>query len=94
MGPLIIIIFNILFPSLAVLNILRIKAFGRYVGDIIAYKYAASFETYLKNTKLAFISFNLNRKKIDIDISKSYKNLTFYKVWDWNFEKMIVEEKG
>lgn len=92
MGPLIIIIFNILFPLVAVLNTIRIRAFGRYVKDIISYRYADSFETYLEKTTLTFISINPDRKEIDIDISKSYKNLILYKVWDWDFEKMIVEE--
>lgn len=94
MGPLIIIIFNILFPLVAVLNICRIKAFSRYVRDIISFRYASSFEAYVKDTSLTFISFDLNRKKIEINISESYKKLTLYKVWDWDFKKMIVEEKG
>lgn len=72
----------------------RINAFGKVVRDEISFYYHGhNFEKYVDDTEIDIIRFKLNRKKRNLDISASYKNLNLAKFWDWDFEKMLVDEE-
>ena len=75
-----------------IIEMFRLSAFSDKVTDIIAFRYASSYNDYLAKTDFKVIPYCINRKKIDIDVTGSYRNFKTYHFWNWDFENMIVEE--
>lgn len=85
------LMFGLLFPAYVFSSFLRLNRFSAVVDDEIEFKYK-SFDEYVKKTKRTFIPLNPNRKKMNLDIHRSYNNLNPLKFWDWDFKAMLVEE--